>query len=102
MQIWIQGVYCNLMNDTVRDTVDLSDFDPTNYGVDEEARIPLDDIQTGNNVVVPSRQFQLSEEEVTTLNKIDVFAHDGNTGIHIYSQVVNLNPLNRIQRCIVK
>ena len=27
MQIWMQGVYCNLMNDTVRDTVDLSDFD---------------------------------------------------------------------------
>ena len=28
MQIWMQGVYCNLMNDTVRDTVNLSDFDP--------------------------------------------------------------------------
>ena len=35
MQIWMQGVYCNLRNDTVRDTADLSDFDPTNYGVDE-------------------------------------------------------------------
>ena len=90
MQIWMQGVYCNLMNDTVRDTVDLSDFDPTNYGVDEEASIPLDDIQTGNNVVVPSCPFQLSEEEITTLNEIDVFAHDGNTGINIYLQVVNL------------
>ena len=90
MQIWMQGVYCNLMNDTVRDTVDLSDFDPTNYGVDEEARIPLDDIQTGNNVVVPSRPFQLSEEEITTLNEIDVLAHDGNTGINSYLQIVNL------------
>ena len=90
MQIWMQGVYCNLMNDTVRDTVDLSDFDPTNYEVDEEASIPLDDIQTGNNVVVPSCPFQLSEEEITTLNEIDVFAHDGNTGINIYLQVVNL------------
>ena len=92
MQIWMQGVYCNLMNDTVRDTVDLSDFGPTNYGVDEEASIPLDDIQiqTGNNVVVPSCPFQLSEEEITTLNEIDVFAHDGNTGINIYLQVVNL------------
>ena len=80
------------MNDTVRDTVDLSDFGPTNYGVDEEASIPLDDIQiqTGNNVVVPSCPFQLSEEEITTLNEIDVFAHDGNTGINIYLQVVNL------------
>ena len=67
----MQGVYCNLMNDTVRDTVDLSDFDPTNS-------IPLDDIQiqTGNNVVVPSCPFQLSEEEITVLNGIDVFAHD--------------------------
>ena len=90
MQIWMQGVYCNLMNDTVRDTVDLSDFDPTNYGVDEEASIPLDDIQTGNNVAVASCPFQLSEEEITTLNEIDVFAHDGNTGINIYLQVVNL------------
>ena len=90
MQIWMQGVYCNLMNDTVRDTVDLSDFDPTNYEVDEEASIPLDDIQTGNNVVVPSRPFQLSEEEITTLNEIDVLAHDGNTGINSYLQIVNL------------
>ena len=90
MQIWMQGVYCNLLNDIVRDTVDLSEFDPTNYGFDEEASIPLDDIQTGNNVVVPSCPFQLSEEEITTLNEIDVFAHDGNTGINIYLQVVNL------------
>ena len=102
MEIWMQGVYCNLMNDTVRDTVKLSEFDPTNYAVDEEASIPLDDIQRGNNVVVPSYPFQLSEEEVNTLNEIDVFAHDGNTSIHIYSQVVNLNPLNEIHRCIVK
>ena len=90
MQIWMQGVYCNLMNDTVRDTVDLSDFDPTNYGVDEEASIPLDDIQTGNNVVVPSCLFQLSEEEITTLNEMDVFAYNRNTCINVYSQVVNL------------
>ena len=90
MQIWMQGVYCNLMSNTVRDTVDLSNLDLINYGVDEEASIPLDDIQTGNNVVVPSCPFQLSEEEITTLNEIDVFAHDGNTGINIYLQVVNL------------
>ena len=90
MQIWMQGVYYNLMNGTVRDTVDLSDFDSNNYGVDEEASIPLDDIQTGNNVVVPSRPFQLSEEEITTLNEIDVLAHDGNTGINSYLQIVNL------------
>ena len=90
MQIWMPGVYCNLMNDTVRDTVNLSDFDSTNYGVDEESSIPLDDIQTGNNVVVPSCPFQLSEGEITTLNEIHVFAHDGNTGINIYLQVVNL------------
>ena len=44
MHIWMQGVSCNLMNDTVRDTVDLSDFDPTNYEVHEEASIPLNDI----------------------------------------------------------
>ena len=68
MQIRIQGIYCNLINDTVRDTVDLSDFDPTNYGVDKEASIPLADIQAGNIVVVPSRPFQLSEEEITTLS----------------------------------
>ena len=43
----MEGVYCNLMSNTVRDTLDLSDFDPTNYGVDEEATVPLDDIQTG-------------------------------------------------------
>ena len=86
----MQGVYYNLMNGTVRDTVDLSDFDSNNYGVDEEASIPLDDIQTGNNVVVPSRPFQLSEEEITTLNEIDVLAHDGNTGINSYLQIVNL------------
>ena len=86
----MQGVYCNLMSNTVRDTVDLSNLDLINYGVDEEASIPLDDIQTGNNVVVPSCPFQLSEEEITTLNEIDVFAHDGNTGINIYLQVVNL------------
>ena len=86
----MQGVYYNLMNGTVRDTVDLSDFDSNNYGVDEEASIPLDDIQTGNNVVVPSRPFQLSEEEITTLNEIDVLAHDGNTGVNSYLQIVNL------------
>ena len=84
MQIWMQGVYCNLINDTVRDTVDLSNFDPNSYGVDEEASTPLDDIQTSNNVVVPSCLFQLSKEEITTLNEIDVFAHDGNTGMNIY------------------
>ena len=60
MQIWMQGVYCNLMNDTVRDTVDLSDFGPTNYGVDEEASIPLDDIQTGNNVAAPSCPYRFN------------------------------------------
>ena len=90
MQIWMEGVYCKLMNDTIRDTVDFPDFDPTNYGVDEEASIPLDDIQTGNNVVVQFCPFQLSEKEITTLNEIDIFAHDGNTGINIYLQVVNL------------
>ena len=90
MQIWMQDVYCNLMNDTVRDTADLSDFEPTDYGADEEASIPLDVIQTDNNVVVSSCPFQLSEEEITTLNEIDVFAHGGNTGISIYLQVVNL------------
>ena len=47
MQIWMEGVYCNLMNNTARDTLDLSGFDPTNYGADEEATVPLDDIQTG-------------------------------------------------------
>ena len=78
------------MNDTVRDTVYLSDFDPTNYGVHEETSIPLNDIETGNNVVVPSCPFQLSEEEISTLNEIDVFPHDGNIGINIYLQVVNL------------
>ena len=66
----------------------------------------MDDIQTGNDVVVPSCLFQLSEKEITTLNEIDVFAHDGNTSIIIYLQVVNLlrtlNLLNEIQRCIVK
>ena len=90
MEIWMQGVYCNLLNDIVRDTVDLSEFDPTNYGFDEEASIPLDNIQTGNNVVVPPCPFQSSEEEFTTLNEIDVFARDGNTGRNIYLQVVNL------------
>ena len=40
----MQRAYCNLMNDTVRDTVDLSDFNPTNYEVDEEASISLNDI----------------------------------------------------------
>ena len=90
MQIWMESVYCNLMNDTIRDTVDISDFDPTNYGVDEKASIPLEDIQTGNNVVVPSCSFQLSEEEITALNKIDVFAHDGNTVTNIYLKLVNL------------
>ena len=90
MQIWMQGVYCNLMSNTVRDTVDLSNLDLINYGVDEEASIPLDDIQTGNNVVVQFCPFQLSEKEITTLNEIDIFAHDGNTGINIYLQVVNL------------
>ena len=34
--------------------------------------------------------FHLSEEEITTLNETDVFAHDGNIGINIYLQVVNL------------
>ena len=90
MKIWMQGVCFNLMNDTVRDTADLSDFDPISYGVDEEASIPLDDIQTGNNVVVPLCLFQLSEEEITTFNEIGVFKHDGNTGINIDLQVVNL------------
>ena len=47
MQIWMEGVYCNLMNNTVRDTLDLSGFDPTNCGADEGATVPLDDIQTG-------------------------------------------------------
>ena len=49
----MQGIYYNLMNDTVRDTVGLSDFDPINYGVNEEGSIPLDDTQTCNNVAVP-------------------------------------------------
>ena len=106
MQIWMQGVYCNLMENTVRDTVDLSDFDPTNCGVDEEASIPLDDIQAGNNVVVLLCPFQLSEEEIATLNQIDVFVHDESTGINIYLQVVSLlrtfDLLNEIQRYIVK
>ena len=90
MQIWMQGIYYNLMNDTVRDTVGLSDFDPINYGVNEEGSIPLDDIQTCNNVAVPPCTLQFSEEEITTLNEIGVFAHDGNTGINIYLQAVNL------------
>ena len=75
MQISTQGVYCNLMNNTVRDTADLSDLDPTNYGVDEEGSIPLDNIQTGNNVVVPSCPFQLSEQEIPTLNEICMYLH---------------------------
>ena len=90
MQIWMKGVYCKLMNNTIRDTVDFPDFDPTIYGVDEEVSIPLDDIQTGNNVTVPSCPFQLFEEEITTLNEIDVFTHERNTGLNIYLQVVNL------------
>ena len=90
MQIWMQGVFCNLMSNTVKDTVDLSNLDLISYGVDQEASIPLDDTQTGNNVVAQFCPFQLFEEEITTLNKIDVFAHDGNTGINIYLQVVNL------------
>ena len=75
MQIWMPGVYCNLMNDTVRDTVNLLDFDSTNYGADEEASIPLDDIQIGNNVVVPSCPFQLSEQKIPTLNEICMYLH---------------------------
>ena len=50
----------------------------------------MDDIQTGNNVAVASCPFQLSEEEITTLNEIDVCAHDGNTGINIYLRGLNL------------
>ena len=51
----------------------------------------MDGNQTGNNIVVPLCPFQLSEEEITTLNELDVFAHDGNTGIDIYLQVVTLH-----------
>ena len=47
-------------------------------------------VDKGNNVVVPSCPFQLSGEEISTLNEIDVFPHDGNIGINIYLQVVNL------------
>ena len=50
----------------------------------------MDDINLGNNVVAPSCPFQLSEEDITTLNEIDVFANDGNTGINVYLQVVDL------------
>ena len=50
----------------------------------------MDDIHLGNNVVAPSCPFQLSEEDSTNLNEIDVFAHDGNTGINVYLQLVNL------------
>lgn len=87
MQLWLQDVYRRLQGDTVREMMNIQEFDPLQYGVDDQDTA-FPETVTNNNVVIPRHPFDFNEVETTTLAEFDPFATDDNYGIEIYLALV--------------
>jgi len=90
IQLWCNGLIMNSEDDTVIDNIDLNNFNPNDYGVDDNDRIGAEDIQTNNAVVVPRIGLHINDDQMDLINAIDVFANDGNSGINLYLEIKNI------------
>ena len=90
LQIWTAGFYefAESTYQAVRDVLDAQQVDFNEYGVDDDG--PTPDVQT-NNVIVPRSLISLSPNEFNFLHdRIDPLVEDGNYGIHLYEETVNI------------
>lgn len=59
------------------------------YGIDEEA--PFPEVETDNNVVIPSSLVQLNENQQSVLQQqVNPLMEDNNEGIDVYQQTVGV------------
>ena len=90
LQIWTAGFYefAESTYQAVRDVLDAQQVDFNEYGVGDDG--PTPDVQT-NNVIVPRSLISLSPNELNFLHdRIDPLVEDGNYGIHLYEETVNI------------
>ena len=90
MQLWMGGIYQNVMGDSVRDMVNRDEFDPAQYGVDVVRDDELAEIETNNNVNIPRHPFDLSDHEEALMSQIDPLTDDGEYGVAIYLHIVDI------------
>lgn len=64
-------------------------IDPLTYGVDDDGPVPQ--LQTNNNVEVPCSSVELTDEDrVIFALSFDPLVDDGNHGIHLYLQTMQI------------
>ena len=91
IQVWIDGFYQHASSEqqAVQTALNLNADDMEEYGIDEDG--PLPEFQTSNNVAVPRSTVELTDEDQALLRLIiDPLAEDGNHGINLFSQAVQL------------
>ena len=64
-------------------------IDPSTYGLDDDGPVPQ--LQTNNNVTVPRSSVELTDEDRAILAlSVDPLVDDGNHGIHLYLQTMQI------------
>ena len=91
LQVWTEGLHRNwdIARDCVTDMIDANE-DMDHYGVDFDA--PLPELEDGNIVHIPELRAEISEDRLIALQNanIDPLRDDGNSGIDVYEQVLNI------------
>ncbi len=90
MQLWMEGIYKNIMGDSVRDIVNRDEFDPAQYGVDAVRDDELAKIKTNNNINIPRHPFDLSDHEEALISHVDASTNDGEFRVAIYLHFVDI------------
>ena len=76
LALWNSGIIADHTTDVFLD-------DPDSYGIDFDG--PMPELQTNNNVEVPSSLIQLSDDQYSSLqNLVSPMEEDGNYGIYLY------------------
>ena len=91
LQVWIEGFYQQAYSSqrAVRMALDHEVIDPSTYGLDDDGPVPQ--LQTNNNVTVPRSSVELTDEDRAILAlSLDPLVDDGNHGIHLYLQTMQI------------
>lgn len=66
-------------------------IDPSTYGLNFDDDGPVTQLQTNNNVEVPRSSVELTDEDRAILAlSLDRLVDDGNHGIHLYLQTMQI------------
>eukprot|EP00112_Aurelia_sp_Birch-Aquarium-sp1_P020020 Seg5064.2 transcript_id=Seg5064.2/GoldUCD/mRNA.D3Y31 product="hypothetical protein" protein_id=Seg5064.2/GoldUCD/D3Y31 len=90
MQLWMGGIYKNIMGDSIRDMVNRDEFDPAQYGVDVVRDNELAEMETNNNVSIPRHPFDFNDHEEALISHVDALTDDGEFGVAIFLHVIDI------------